>query len=85
MSSPALARLARFGINAPHIGASTAAMVDLLRQHWISADCFAVAWLLAIQAQRLVPEPRTSQTARKHSQQPSPEALTRSAHSVWNA
>jgi len=59
MSSPALARLCRFSIHALHISTSTAAVVELLRQHWIPAACFAVAWLLAIQAHRLVPGSRT--------------------------
>ena len=47
--------MARFGIHALRIGASTAAVVELLRQQWISAACFTVAWLLAIQAQRHMP------------------------------
>jgi len=45
-----------FCAHALRIGASTVAVVELLRQHWIPAGCFAVAWLLAIQAQRLLPE-----------------------------
>ena len=51
MSSPAVARLGRFSIKALRIGASTAAILELLRQHWISA-----AWLLAIQPQKRVPQ-----------------------------
>ncbi|MGL6134073.1 MAG: hypothetical protein ACRC1L_07785 [Prochlorococcaceae cyanobacterium] len=43
MSSPAVARLGRFSINALRIGASPAAVVELLRQHWISAACFSAA------------------------------------------
>ena len=56
MTSPTPARLARFAVHALRIGASTVAVVELLRQHWISAGCFAVAWLLTIQAQRHMPE-----------------------------
>ncbi|MEX1315676.1 MAG: hypothetical protein AB1Z22_00940 [Synechococcaceae cyanobacterium] len=56
MTSPQLARLGHFSINALRIGASTAAVVEMLRQHWIPAACFAVAWLLTIKAQRFVPE-----------------------------
>lgn len=57
MTSQRLARLGRFSISALRIGASTAAAVELLRQHWIPAACFAAAWVLATQAQRWVPEP----------------------------
>ncbi|MGB5136804.1 MAG: hypothetical protein WBN89_16725 [Prochlorococcaceae cyanobacterium] len=56
MTSQRLARLGRYSIKALRIGASTAVVVEALRQHWIQAACFAAAWLLAIEAQRLAPE-----------------------------
>lgn len=56
MTQPTGAHLARFSINALRIGASTVAVVELLRQHWISAGCFALAWLLTIQVERHTPE-----------------------------
>jgi hypothetical protein len=37
------------------ITASTIAVVALLRQSWIPAVAFAVAWLLLLQAPRLFP------------------------------
>jgi hypothetical protein len=50
--------LLRFGVKALQITASTVAVVELLRQHWAAAACFAVAWLLILQAPRVVPELR---------------------------
>jgi hypothetical protein len=58
LSAPALERLrglARFGYMALRITASTIAVVALLRQSWIPAVAFAVAWLLLLQAPRLFP------------------------------
>ena len=60
MPSPALARLDRFSISALRIGPSSPAVVELLRQQWIPAACFAAAWLLAIQAQTRVPVPQVA-------------------------
>jgi len=50
--------LLRFGVKALQITASTIAVVELLRQQWVAAACFTMAWLLILQAPRVVPELR---------------------------
>jgi hypothetical protein len=50
--------LLRFGVKALQITASTVAVIELLRHHWAAAACFTVAWLLILQAPRVVPELR---------------------------
>jgi hypothetical protein len=47
--------LARFGVRALRVSASTIAVVALLRQNWIPATAFAIAWVLILQAPRLFP------------------------------
>jgi hypothetical protein len=50
-----LRELARFSHRALRITASTVAVVSLLRQAWIPAAAFAVAWLLLLQAPKVFP------------------------------
>lgn len=47
--------LARFGVRALRVSASTIAVVALLRQNWIPAIAFAIVWVLILQAPRLFP------------------------------
>lgn len=48
-------RLVRFAVRALRVTASTIAAVALLRQEWVAAAAFAVAWLLILQAPRMFP------------------------------
>jgi hypothetical protein len=50
-----LRQLVRFGHRALRITASTLSVVALLRQKWIPAGAFGVAWLLLLQTPRLSP------------------------------
>ncbi|MGB7565959.1 MAG: hypothetical protein WBM08_14560 [Prochlorococcaceae cyanobacterium] len=59
-NNPRLASLVRFGMRALQVSASTVAVVELFRQEWVASSLFALAWLLALQAQRTLnesPEP----------------------------
>ena len=47
--------LIRFAVRAVRVTASTIAVVALLRQEWVAAGAFAVAWLLILGAPRLFP------------------------------
>jgi hypothetical protein len=47
--------LIRFAVRALRVTASTIAVVALLRQEWVAAGAFAVAWLLILGAPRLFP------------------------------
>jgi hypothetical protein len=47
--------LIRFAVRAVRVSASTIAVVALLRQEWVAAGAFAVAWLLILGAPRLFP------------------------------
>jgi hypothetical protein len=47
--------LIRFVVRAVRVTASTIAVVALLRQEWVAAGAFAVAWLLILGAPRLFP------------------------------
>lgn len=47
--------LTRFGVRALRIAASTVALVELLRQQWLTGALFAAGWLLVIRAERLLP------------------------------
>ncbi|MCT0225276.1 hypothetical protein [Synechococcus sp. CS-1328] len=60
-SSTRAVTLARFAVRCLRIGASSVALVALVRQQWIGAACFAAAWLLTLQAQRWLPEPLEAQ------------------------
>jgi hypothetical protein len=44
----------RFGLRLLRITASSAALVELLRQEWIAAAIMTVAWILSIQAERSI-------------------------------
>ena len=47
--------LIRFAVRAVRVTASTIAVVALLRQEWVAAGAFGVAWLLILGAPRLFP------------------------------
>jgi hypothetical protein len=47
--------LIRFAVRAVRVSASTIAVVALLRQEWVAAGAFGVAWLLILGAPRLFP------------------------------
>jgi hypothetical protein len=47
--------LIRFAVRAVRVSASTIAVVALLRQEWVAAGAFAVAWFLILGAPRLFP------------------------------
>jgi len=57
VSTPSDRKLAliRFAVRAVRVTASTIAVVALLRQEWVAAGAFAVAWLLILGAPRLFP------------------------------
>ena len=50
-----LLRLGRFGLRALRIAASTVALLELLRSHWISGGAAAAAWALFALAERRLP------------------------------
>lgn len=50
--SPRLQALARFGLRALRISASTVSLVELLRSDWIGGAAAAAAWLLFVQVER---------------------------------
>ena len=45
-------KLARMGVTALRIAASTAALVELLRSHWVTGISCSLAWLLVVQVER---------------------------------
>lgn len=45
-------RFARFGLRALRIGASTVAIIELLRSDWIGGVSASLAWLLFVQVER---------------------------------
>lgn len=47
--------LIRFAVRAVRVTASTIAVVALLRQQWLPAAAFTVAWLLILGSPRLFP------------------------------
>ena len=47
-----LRRYSRFGLRALRIGASTLALVALLRSEWAAGAGASIAWLLFIQVER---------------------------------
>jgi hypothetical protein len=53
--SPRLLVLARFGLRALRISASTVSLVELLRSDWIGGAAAAAAWLLFVQVERRWP------------------------------
>lgn len=50
-----LEQLGRFLLRGLRIGASTVALVELLRNHWPGAVSAGVAWLLFLQVERRLP------------------------------
>lgn len=62
MSAPSAAArwspqaLARFGVRALRITASSVALVELLRQQWLAGALFGLAWLLVVQGERRLPQ-----------------------------
>ena len=50
-----LVTLGRFLVRALRISSSTIAVVALLRQQWLPAGSFALAWLLILVAPRVFP------------------------------
>jgi len=60
MSEPTqqrLQQLGRFGLRALRIAASTAAIVELLRNDWTGGISAGVAWLVFVQVERRLPPP----------------------------
>lgn len=55
MAVPVALTLLRFAVRALRVSASTVAVVALLRQQWIAASAFTLAWLLILAAPRLMP------------------------------
>ncbi|MCP9857759.1 hypothetical protein KBZ33_02540 [Cyanobium sp. Cruz-8D1] len=47
--------LIRFAVRAVRVTASTIAVVALLRQQWVAAAAFSVAWLLILGSPRVFP------------------------------
>ena len=47
--------LMRFAVRAVRVTASTIAVVALLRQQWVAAAAFTVAWLLILGSPRVFP------------------------------
>ena len=47
--------LIRFAVRAVRVTASTIAVVALLRQQWVAAAAFTVAWLLVLGSPRVFP------------------------------
>ena len=52
MAAERLQQLGRFGLRGLRIGASTIAIVELLRSDWSGGTAAAVAWLLFLQVER---------------------------------
>lgn len=50
-----LLALIRFAVRAVRVTASTIAVVALLRQQWVAAGAFTVAWLLILGLPRVFP------------------------------
>jgi transposase len=48
-------KLGRFLLRGLRIGASTVAVLELLRNHWSGGISAAVAWLLFLQVERRLP------------------------------
>jgi hypothetical protein len=56
MSAPARQKkLGRFLLRGLRIGASTVAVVELLRNHWSGGITAGLAWLLFLQVERRLP------------------------------
>lgn len=49
------ASLARFGVRALRVTASTVAIVALLQQQWVAGVAFGATWLLILAAPKLFP------------------------------
>ena len=45
-------QLSRFGLRALRIAASTLALLELLRSHWVGGVAASLAWLLFLQVER---------------------------------
>jgi len=57
MTESRLQALARFGLRALRIAASTVSLVELLRSQWIGGAAAAAAWLVFVQVERRWPAP----------------------------
>jgi hypothetical protein len=55
MNRESLEKLGRFLLRGLRIGASTVAVVELLRNDWTGGLSAAVAWLLVLQVERRLP------------------------------
>lgn len=58
--SPRLERLGRFLLRGLRIGASTVAILELLRSNWSGGVSAALAWLVFLQVERRLPAPAES-------------------------
>jgi hypothetical protein len=45
-------QLSRFGLRALRIAASTMALIELLRSHWLTGAAASLAWLVFLQVER---------------------------------
>jgi hypothetical protein len=45
-------QLSRFGLRALRIAASTVAVIELLRSHWITGTAAGMAWVVFMQVER---------------------------------
>ena len=55
MKRETMDKLGRFLLRGLRIGASTVAVVELLRNHWTGGLSAGVAWLLFLQVERRLP------------------------------
>jgi len=55
MASARLKKLGRFALRGLRIGASTIAIVELLRSDWTGGVSASLAWLLFVQVERRLP------------------------------
>jgi len=55
--NPKLQQLGRFGLRALRIAASSASIIELLRNDWTGGISAGVAWLVFVQVERRLPSP----------------------------
>jgi len=55
--NPKFQQLDRFGVRALRIAASTASIIELLRNDWTGGISADMAWLMIVQVERRLPPP----------------------------
>jgi hypothetical protein len=60
--SPRLQQLGRFGVRFLRITASTASIIELLRNDWTGGISAGVAWLVFVQVERRLPSPAADES-----------------------